>query len=77
MRITNLLSELLTTGLAGITLISEQFLAYCPPMSRKSQKGMFTAILKCILLDFDKKSGYFLFLLSIFSSYYTSAAEMF
>ena len=45
-------------------------LAYCPPMSCKSQKkkkknGAFTDILKCILWDFDKKSGYFLFLLRL------------
>ena len=38
------------------------------PMSRKSQKyGTFTDMLTCILWDFDKKSGYFLFLLSIFA----------
>ena len=27
--------------------------------------GKFTDILKCVLWDFDKKNGYFLFLLSI------------
>ena len=41
------------------------FLSYCPPMSRKSQNGKFMDLLKYILWDFDKKSGYFLFLLSI------------
>ena len=30
-------------------------------MCRKSQSGKFMDILKCILWDFDKKSGYFLF----------------
>ena len=41
------------------------FLAYCLPMSRKSQNGKFMDLLKYILWDFDKKIGYFLFLLSI------------
>ena len=38
------------------------FLVYCPP------NGKFTDILKYILWDFDKKSGYILVLLSIYRS---------
>ena len=52
------------------------FLAYYPPMSRKSQKnGKFTGILKCILWDFDKKSEYFLFLLSIYKMEWSSLGK--
>ena len=59
--LTNLLSDLLKTGLAGITHIGKNaiFLAYCPRLTRKSKNGEFTVILKCILWDFDNKSGYF------------------
>ena len=41
------------------------FLAYCRNHIANHKNGKFTDILKCILWDFDKKSGYFLFLLSI------------
>ena len=65
-----MLSDLLKTGLAGITLTSEdnwwQFLLHIVLLCLANHKnGKFRAILKCILLDFDKKIGYFLFLLSI------------
>ena len=70
MRNTKLLSDLLKTGLAGITLISEEnwwqlFLYIVLACLANHKNSKFTAILKCILWDFDKKSGYFLFLLSI------------
>ena len=70
MRNTKLLSDLLKTGLAGITLISENnlwqfFLHVVLPCLANYKNGKFTAILKCILWDFDKKSGYVLFLLCI------------
>ena len=67
---TNLLSDLLKTGLAGITRISAEnwwqcFLHITLRCLADHKNGTFTDILKCILWDFDKKSGYFLFLLSI------------
>ena len=71
MRNTNLLSDLLKTGPAGITLISEEnwwqfFLHIVLRCLLNHKNGKFTDILKCILWDFDKKTGYFLFLLSIY-----------
>ena len=70
MRNTKLLSDLLKTGLAGIILISEEnwwqlFLHIILPCLANHKNDKFMAILNCILWDFDKKSGYFLFLLSI------------
>ena len=67
MRNTNLLSDLLKSGLAGITLISEEnwwqfFLSIALRCLANHKNGTFTDIQKCIL-DFDKKSGYFLFCL--------------
>ena len=64
MRNTNLLPDLLKTGLAGIILISEetwwQFIFHIVLLGLANHKnGKFTAKLKYILLDFDKKSGYF------------------
>ena len=69
MRNTNLLSDLLKTDLAGITLISEEnwwqfFLHIAHRYLSNHKNGTFTDILKCIIWDFDKKSGYILFLLS-------------
>ena len=65
------LSYLLKTGLAVITIISEEnwwqiFLHIILRCLANYKNGKFTDILKCILWDFDKKSGYFLFLLSIY-----------
>ena len=66
---TNLLSDLLKTGLAVITYrkkIGVNFFLHIVLRCLSNHKnGKFTDILKCILLDFDKKGGYFLFLLSI------------
>ena len=55
-----------------ITRISEEnwlqfFLHIVLQCLTNHKNGKFTDILKCILWDFDKKSGYFLFLLSIYS----------
>ena len=71
-RNTNLLSDLLKTGLDVITLISEEngwqfFLHIVFPCLANHKNGKFTDILKRILWDFDKKNGYFLSLLSIYS----------
>ena len=70
MRSTNLLSDLLKTGLAWITLISEEnwvqfFLHIVLRCLANHKNGKFKDIVKCIIWDFDKKSGYFFFLLSI------------
>ena len=70
MRNTNLL-DLLKTGLDEITLISEEnwwqfFLHIVLRCLANEKNGKFMDILQCILWDFNKKSGYFLFLLSIF-----------
>ena len=70
MRNTNLLSDLLKTGLAGITLISVEhwwqfFLHIVLRCLANHNNGKFMDILKCILWDFDKKSGCFFILLSI------------
>ena len=57
-------------GLAVITLISEEnwwqfFLHIALRCLANHKNGKFMHILKCILWDFDKKSGNLLFLLSI------------
>ena len=75
MRNTNLLSDLIKTGLAGINLISEEnwrqfFLHIILPCLANHNNDKVAAILKCILWDFDKKSGYFLFFLSMQSNSY-------
>ena len=75
MRITNLLSDLLKTDLAGITPLSENnwwqfFLHIVLRCLANHKNGKFADILKCILWGFDKKSGYFLFLLSIVILYF-------
>ena len=62
MRITNVFSDLLKTGLAVITLISEEncwqgFLHIVFLCLANYKNGRFTVILKCI--RWDKKSGYF------------------
>ena len=67
---TNLLSDLLKTGLAVITQISEEnwsqfFLHIVLRCLANHKNGTVTDILKCILWNFDKKSGYFLLLLSV------------
>ena len=64
------MSDLLKTDLVGITLILEEkwwqiFLHVALRCLSNHKNGTFMDILKCILLDFDKKSGCFLFLLSI------------
>ena len=73
MRITNWLSDLLKTGLPGITLIQEenwrQFFLHIVLLCLANHKnGKFMAILKYmyILWDFDKKREYFLYLLIIY-----------
>ena len=62
---TNLLSDLLKTGLAGISLISEenwrQFFLQIVLANHKN--GKLTDILKCILWNFDK------WILFIFAKY--------
>ena len=62
---TNFLSDLLKTGLAVITLISEEnwwqfFLHIVLRCLANHKNGKFTNIMKSILWDFDKKSVYFL-----------------
>ena len=59
------------TGLAGITLISQEnwwyfFLHIVLRCLANHKNGKVMDKLKYILWDFDKKGGYFLFLLSIF-----------
>ena len=70
---TNLLSDLLKSGRAWITLISRKkisgkFSCILPSnVSQTTEKWYVnTDTLKCILWDFDKKSGYFLYLLRIY-----------
>ena len=62
MRNINLCTDLLKSGLAWITLISDEnwwqfFLHIVIRCLANHKNGKFTDIVKCILLDFDNKSG--------------------